>query len=121
MPLDGLWWVDETTTFSVDKKADRKWILMIIQPELVTKDLVDVAFEEVRKKKNPTALSRVRFEAFAEGRAAQIMHLGSFSEEDPSVEKVHAYIQERGERLTGRHHEIYLSDIRRAAREKGKI
>jgi hypothetical protein len=59
-------------------------------------------------------------ETFAEGKSAQILHIGPFSEEGPTIEKVHAFIVEKSFRRTGKHHEIYLSDIRRAAPEKWK-
>ena len=62
----------------------------------------------------------VGFESFAEGKVAQIMHIGPFSEEGPTVEKVHSLIEENRSKRTGKHHEIYLSDIRRAAPEKWK-
>ena len=120
LPLEGLWWADDMSSFIKDKKDDWKWTLMIMQPELVKKEMVVKAIEEVRKKKNPVALPLVRFESFAEGKAAQIMHIGPFSEEGPTVEKVHAFIGDSGSHRIGKHHEIYLSDIRRAAPEKWK-
>jgi hypothetical protein len=67
----------------------------------------------LRRKKNPVALAKVRFESFDEGKAAQIMHIGPFSEEGPTVEKVHQFIEDNGFKRRGKHHEIYLSDIRR--------
>lgn len=76
--------------------------------------------EQVKEKKNPTSLSKLRFNAFREGPAAQIMHIGPFSEEGPTVEKVHQHIEENGHQLSGKHHEIYLSDIRRTAPERLK-
>ncbi|MCI5225593.1 MAG: hypothetical protein D3918_02785 [Candidatus Electrothrix sp. AX2] len=71
--------------------------------------------EDVKRKKNPPALSQVRFASFHEERAAQTLHIGPFAEEGPTVEKVHRFIEEHGEQRSGKHHEIYLSDIRRAA------
>ena len=115
LPLEGLWWADDMSSFIKDKKDDWKWTLMIMQPELVKKGMVVKAIEEVRKKKNPVALPLVRFESFAEGKAAQIMHIGPFSEEGPTVEKVHTFIGNSGRQRSGKHHEIYLSDIRRTA------
>ena len=115
MPLEGLWWADNMCEFSVERKNDWKWTLMILQPEIVTKKLVSEATTRVREKKNPAALSKLRFEPFTEGKAAQTMHIGPFSEEGPTVQRVHAFIQENGSRLRGKHHEIYLSDIRKAA------
>lgn len=120
MPLEGLWWVDDMSKFDVNDKAGWQWTAMIMQPEHVTPDLLPVVFEQVEKRKNPAALPRVRFESFAEGKAAQTMHLGPFSEEGPTIERIHEFITDSGYRLVGKHHEIYLSDIRKAAPEKWK-
>ncbi|MBU4446281.1 MAG: GyrI-like domain-containing protein [Candidatus Marinimicrobia bacterium] len=120
LPLEGLWWADDMSSFSVDSKENWKWTLMIMQPEFVTKEMVEKATEEVRKKKSLIALPLVRFESFAEGKAAQIMHIGPFSEEGPTVEKMHVFIEDNGSQRIGKHHEIYLSDIRRSAPEKWK-
>ncbi len=120
LPLEGLWWADDMSQFSTGNKETWKWTLMIMQPEFVTTKLFNEAVEQVRKKKNPAALAKVRFESYLEGKAAQIMHLGPFSEEGPTIEKVHRFIEENGFKRTGKHHEIYLSDIRKAAPEKWK-
>ncbi|MBP1465520.1 GyrI-like domain-containing protein [Candidatus Chloroploca sp. M-50] len=119
MPLEGLWWADDMSTFLLEDKANWKWTMMIMQPDFVTVAMIDSAIADVRKKKNPAAISRVRFEPLAEGTCAQILHLGPFSEEGPTIEKVHAFIDARGKR-TGKHHEIYLSDIRKADPSKWK-
>lgn len=120
LPLEGLWWTDDMATFNVENKDGWKWTLLIMQPELVTREMVGEAIKVVEKKKNPASLPLVRFASFEEGKVAQIMHIGSFSEEGPTVAKVHAFIEESGCRRRGKHHEIYLSDIRRAAPEKWK-
>ncbi|MES9828364.1 MAG: GyrI-like domain-containing protein [Candidatus Thiodiazotropha sp.] len=120
LPLEGLWWTDDMSAFSVENKDGWKWTLMIMQPELVTKEMVQNAIEQVKEKKNPVSLPLARFESFEEGKVAQIMHIGPFSEEGPTVEKVHSFIEENGSQRRGKHHEIYLSDIRRAAPEKWK-
>ena len=105
-------------SFSLENKDDWQWTLMIMQPELISMDMVQDAIEQVGSKKDPRSLPLVRFKSFAEGKAAQIMHIGPFSEEGPTVEKVHTFIDDSGCKRTGKHHEIYLSDIRRAAPEK---
>ncbi|MES9904028.1 MAG: GyrI-like domain-containing protein [Sedimenticola sp.] len=120
LPLEGLWWADDMSSFSVENKDGWKWTLMIMQPDFVTKEMVQEAMEQVKVKKNPVSLPLVRFESFEEGKVAQIMHIGPFSEEGPTVEKVHSFIEENGSQRRGKHHEIYLSDIRRAAPEKWK-
>jgi hypothetical protein len=114
MPLEGLWWADDMTKFTPEDKSNWKWTVMIMQPSFVTLEIIESAIIEVQKKKNPTALSKVRFECVSEGRCAQIMHIGPFSEEGPTIEKVHEFIDTIGQRR-GKHHEIYLSDIRKAA------
>ena len=52
--------------------------------------------------------------------SAQIMHIGQFSAEGPTIEKIHAFIKKKGCEFTGKHHEIYLSDPRKSAPEKMK-
>ena len=120
MPLEGFWWVDDMTQFSMNNKDIWKWTAMIMQPEYVTEDLFNKALEQVEKKKNPPALSKIRFGSFHEGLAAQIMHIGSYSEEGPTIKKLHNIIKENGCKLRDKHHEIYLSDPRRSAPEKMK-
>ena len=120
MPLEGLWWADQMEFFEHSAKDKWFWTAMIMQPEFITETLVAEAAETVRKKKDLPGLDRIRFEPYKEGRAAQILHIGPFSEEGPTIKKVHDYIHSSGGKLSGKHHEIYLSDIRRAAPEKWK-
>lgn len=120
MPLEGLWWSDDMTTFSVEKKYDWKWTLMIMQPEIVTHGLFDIALQQVKKKKNLNALSKLALKDFTEGKAAQILYVGPFSEEGPTIENIHSFIQKNGCKASGKHHEIYLSDITKTVPDKLK-
>jgi hypothetical protein len=120
MPLEGLWWADDMSKFSPDDKSNWKWTAMIMQPSFVTADLIEHALEEVKKKKNPAAISRVHFASWSEGKCAQIMHIGPFSEEGPTIQKVHRFIDACNRQRIGKHHEIYLSDIRKASPAKWK-
>lgn len=120
MPLEGLWWADDMSQFSTQNKDNWKWTVMIMQPKYVTVNLVHEAIEQVKKKKDLTALPKLRYEALSEGKAAQIMHIGPFSEEGPTIQKIHTFIEEMKFKLSGKHHEIYLSDIRKAAPGKWK-
>ena len=120
MPLEGLWWVDDMTKFSSDRKDEWKWTAMIMQPKYVSANDVKLAVEQVKKKKNLPALPMVRFENFKEGPAAQIMYVGPFSAEGPTIAKIHAYIQKSGHVLSGKHHEIYLNNPATTAPEKLK-
>ncbi len=123
MPLEGLWWTDDMNNFSMENKDIWKWTAIIMQPEYVTKELVNEAVKSVERKKNPPALSKIRFESFHEGLSGQIMHIGPFSAEGPTIERLHNFIKENGyvfDGLSEKHHEIYLSDPRKAAPEKMK-
>ena len=120
MPLEGLWWVPNMAEFSVSRKDKWLWTALIMQPEFVSAALVDAAIVETAEKKNPAALPRLRFKPYQEGLAAQIMHIGPYADEAPTIAKLHAFIAEQGHTLRGKHHEIYLSDPRRTAPEKLK-
>lgn len=120
MPLEGLWWANDVASFDVTAKDDWQWTLMILQPEFVTEAVVERARESVREKKDVPSLSAVRFETFDEGLSAQTLHVGPFSEEGPAVERVHEFIDANGYARRGKHHEIYLSDIRRTDPERLK-
>jgi hypothetical protein len=119
MPLEGLWWVDDMAKFSVEHKDEWKWTSMIMQPKYVTADDFKLAIEQV-KKKNLAALSKLRFESFHEGTAAQITHIGPYSAEGPNVAKIHAFILSSGHVLSGKHHEIYLNNPNNTTPEKLK-
>jgi hypothetical protein len=119
MPLEGLWWADDLSVFERREKRSWKWTMMIMQPPMVTGEAIRAGIEVVRKAKVLASLDGLRFESFEEGHCAQMLHIGPFSEEGPTIERIHAHIRSHGE-LRGKHHEIYLSDIRRAAPEKWK-
>lgn len=119
MPLEGLWWADDMTAFTTGDKSRWKWTLMIMQPKYVTKNIIVAAVATLTKKKL-TALSKVRFDVFSEGVAAETMHIGPFSEEGPTIKRVHDFIAACGCSLSGKHHEIYLSDVRKADPKRWK-
>lgn len=119
MPLEGLWWADDMSKFAEDKNR-WEWTAMIMQPEQVTEELVVKAIEEVKKKKKLRALTKIRFETFHEGKSAQIMYYGPFSDEGSTIQKVHEFIRQHEGAIVGKHHEIYLSDPRRVTPDKLK-
>ncbi len=119
MPLEGLWWV-ERGEFSFTERGNWCWKLMIMQPDHIDAAMFEDALTQVRKKRPSPALERVRLERFHEGLSAQVMHLGPYSEEQPTIERLHAFAEESGYKLRGDHHEIYLGDPRSAAPEKLK-
>jgi len=118
MPLEGLWWVEDMSQFSVQHKEAWLWTMMIMQPDYITADGVRVALADVAKKKKLALLDRIRFEPYHEGLSAQIMHIGSYAAEAPTVARLHAFIQANGYQRRGKHHEIYLGDPRKTAPDK---
>jgi hypothetical protein len=113
MPLEGLWWADDLSSFVANERASWRWTMMMMQPDFVADDIIEAAMETVRSKKKLPGIDRLRREEFAEGRCAQVLHVGPFTEEGPTIERLHAFVEARSS-LAGKHHEIYLSDIRRA-------
>jgi len=119
MPLEGVWWTEDMTKFATGNKDAWKWTSMIMQPPYVTQELVQKTLKQVEEKRNLSALSKMRFESFHEGLSAQTMHIGPYSAEGPTIERLHNFIREKGYGLRGKHHEIYLSDPRRS--KPGKL
>lgn len=120
IPLEGLWWPDDMSRFSTANKTSWKWIMMIMQPPPETKRVIRMAQAAVSEKKSHIDLVKLRFEGFTDGSCAKTLHLGPFSEEGATIERVHQFIQFRGGKLTGKHHEICLSDTRQTAPAKSK-
>jgi len=118
MALEGLWCADDVTDFLNGKRDNWKWTIFITLPDVVTKKDVAQAIETVKKKAKFPRFPEVRFELFAEGRAAQVMHVGPYATEGPTIERLHRFVEEQGYKLRGKHHEIYLGDPRRSAPEK---
>ena len=119
MPLEGLWWADDMSAFTANDKSRWQWTMMIMQPSFVTAAEIQSAIASVKRKKTLPALERLRHETFTEGRCAQVLHVGPFSTEGPTIQRLHDFIDARASR-TGKHHEIYLSDIRRGDPKRWK-
>jgi hypothetical protein len=120
MPLEAQWWVDDMSTFSVTDKAAWQWTAMIMQPDEVTIEQFEDAVDKAVARKSLRAASKLRLERFREGRAAQVLHLGPYRDEGPTIDRLHAFIADQGNARAGKHHEIYLSDARRTAPERLK-
>jgi hypothetical protein len=119
-PLEGLWWAERMETFtSARDKSAWDWTMMILQPEWITDEMFDGASAHVQKAKRLPAVPELRLEAYHEGLSVQILHIGSYDDEGPVLERMHGvFIPESGLRMHGKHHEIYLSDARKVAPEK---
>ncbi|MEJ1154090.1 GyrI-like domain-containing protein [Microbacterium marmarense] len=115
MPLEGLWWADDMSSFTTARdKTQWDWTLMIMTPEWITQEMFDAAVAKVASKDRPAKLDEVRLETLAESRCVQTLHVGSFDDEVSVLAEMHdRFIPEQGFAMTGKHHEIYLSDFRR--------
>lgn len=115
MALEGLWWVEDMAMFTTASKDTWQWTMMIMQPEFVTSEWVHRAMTEAALKRDLPALPKLRFAEYKEGMCAQIMYIGPYVDEGPTIARLHAYITEHGYHTSGKHHEIYLGDPRKAA------
>lgn len=114
MPLQGLWWADDMEAFASGNKEAWKWRMMICQPDLATAELAAAVIEKVTAAKGLVSGEKVRLAMYSEGMAAQVMHVGPYADEAPTIEALHRFIADEGYSLSGLHHEIYLGDPRKA-------
>jgi hypothetical protein len=113
MPLEGLWWADDHSSFTTARDKSRwNWTLMIMQPDWIDHDAFADAVDRASAKNADVA--NVRLETLEEGLCAQTLHVGAYDDEAAVLAAVHdEFIPEHDLRPTGRHHEIYFSDPRR--------
>jgi hypothetical protein len=117
-PLEGLWWAEDMSSFLDGHKERWLWTMMIMQPEAVTQQAFEQARITAMRKKPSPALERVRLEPYHEGLSVQILYFGSYSDEGPTIARMHQFIQDEGYATNGKHHEIYIGDPRKAVPEK---
>ena len=110
MPLEGLFWADDMSAFMKARRGQWKWTLMLLQPAAVDAKLLKEAKAQLERKKKDTKLPPVRLQKFAEGTCAQVLHLGPYAAERPTIEGLHRFIEKSGYVKAGKHHEIYLSN-----------
>jgi DNA-binding PadR family transcriptional regulator len=118
-PLEGLWRADDPSVFLSRRKDAWEWTMMISRPDWVTDDMVHAAVDTVARKKENPALDDLRPHTLAEGTCVQILHVGSYDDETPTLDRLHNhYLPDNSLTFNGDHHEIYLSDPRRTAPAK---
>jgi hypothetical protein len=122
MPLQGLYWDPErpdARSLPTDVHS-LAWRLMIMLPDPVPAEFVDEVREKVASKKSLARLDEVRVQTFSEGTSVQMLHVGPYADEKPTIDKMLSLASERGYQVTGKHHEIYLNDPQKTAPEKLK-
>lgn len=123
MPLEGLWWVEDGF-FDITVKDNWFYTLMIMKPEIITQTLFEEAREQVRKKKGDREmLNKLRLANFEEGLCVQVMHIGPYATEPATIDRMREFMKENKMQdnvTNSKHHEIYISDPRKAAPDKMK-
>lgn len=114
-PLEALWWAPDLDVFTTARdKSQWDWTAMLMVPDWITSDMFDDAVAKAAAKNRPASLDRVRFERLDEGRCVQTLHIGSYDDETGVLAELHHdFIPNAGLKMTGKHHEIYLSDARK--------
>jgi len=120
MALESLWWVPDMANFLTPSRDQWHWTALIMQPPHITAEMVEGHRQVAARKRNPPALPLLRLETFHEGLSAQIMYIGPYADEGPTIARLHEFIAAQGYAPHGKHHEIYLGDPRRTAPEKLK-
>lgn len=126
--LEGLWKFDEEKFSGISMadaptkipRSEWEYRLMIRLPDFVSKAVVVKTLPEIAAKKDLPQVKKVEWFEMKEGRSVQILHLGPFSTEPVTLQKIADYCNEKGLQRNGLHHEIYLSDFRKTAQEKLK-
>jgi hypothetical protein len=120
MPLEALWWADDMDTFTTRRDKSRwHWTLLNLLPEWITGEQLEAMRRTVAAKGAAPLIDAVRLERLDEGLCVQTLHVGAYDDEGPVLHRLHhEFVPAQGLRLTGKHHEIYLSDARRIAPAK---
>ena len=116
--MEAFWWVESELPFEEVPREEWYWKIMIRMPEFVTTAHVEEAIQAIVESKNTPLVNEVNYEQINEGKCAQILHLGSYEDEKPTLEKLYKFIEGSGLVMNGYHREIYLSDPRKTAKEK---
>ena len=118
-PLEALWRADDPAAFVTREKSAWSWTALIAQPDWIDEELVAGAVDAVRAKGDRPALDRLRLVELHEEACVQILHIGSYDDEAPTLARLHdEWMPQHGLTFNGDHHEIYLSDARRTAPAK---
>ncbi|MGV9734859.1 GyrI-like domain-containing protein [Rhodococcus aetherivorans] len=119
-PLEGLWWADDMDSFTAARDKSRwDWTMMIMTPDWIDHAMFAAAVERAGAENRPQGLDDVRLETLHEGRCVQTLHVGPFGDEAAVLAQLHEeFVPDNELRLTGKHHEIYLTDFRRTAPDR---
>jgi len=118
-PLEGLWWVEKGRgNLETAPMSAWSWKLLVRVPDFVADDDLALARKELERKGKGAGAGNVKLETFGEGECVQMLHVGPYDKEPPTLDAMKSFAEEQGMESNGHHHEIYLSDPRRTAPEK---
>lgn len=117
--MEGQWWVESELPFNEVPRNEWYWNILIRLPDFVEKEDVEQAVQYLVKKQLPL-VNEVEFYLMDEGKSVQTMHVGSYEEEEATVNKLFSYMEENGFKINGYHHEIYINDPRRTPTDRLK-
>ncbi|MBX3165126.1 MAG: GyrI-like domain-containing protein [Bacteroidetes bacterium] len=115
--LEGLWWTESNKPAAEVPRSEWHWKLMIRMPDFADKEMLKTALAEVMKKKKNPLLNNVSFETLHEEKCVQILHIGAYSQEQPTIDLMYDFMKKQNLKHNGLHHEIYLSDPRKTKPE----
>ena len=122
-PLEGFWWQPGVAGVDYADKASFNWVSAIRVPDFVDDAEFAWAVDAATAKKG-LDFSPVRLIEIEEGLCVQCMHIGPYDDEPATVAAMHEFAEAQGYvpdfSDVRRHHEIYLSDPRKADPAKMK-
>lgn len=119
-PPEGLWWMKGNGDFDAARPEDWQWTLLLRVPDFVTPELVHKVIAELVDKKKDQVYRQVRLATYEEGPCVQMLHIGPYDKEGPSLQRMETFAAAHGFAFTGKHHEIYFGDPRRTRPENLK-
>ena len=120
MPLEALWWADDMESFTTARdKSHWDWTVMSLVPDWITLDHLAEVRDAIVRAGGASAIEHLRLETLDEGDVVQTLHIGSYDDEGPVLQRMHdEFIPAHALTRVGKHHEIYLNDFRRTPPEK---
>jgi hypothetical protein len=118
--LEGLWSLESESADPSSLATVWNWELLLRVPTFITEKELRSTIEQLIEKGKSEDVRKVRLADISEGECVQMLHVGPYTEERPTIEKLRAFAESAGRRFSGRHHEMYLSDPRRVKPEKLK-
>ena len=108
--MEGQWWVEDERPFEQVPRYAWHWRILIRMPDFVDKSTFATAINNLKTKGKPIRLEDVKFEKIDEGKCVQMLHIGSYEEEQETIRQIFQKIEEENLRINGHHREIYISN-----------